>query len=79
MALGYHAARLYVVREVEESLDKLTTKLLVDLTGNGEMSLDDRLELVEAVPSVIGDLSDKLNWLNNYHTEGLRKEREDQT
>ena len=82
MKLGYHAARLIVAEKVEKRLDKMLTQILVEVTEDETLSLEDRMELVEAVPGIIGDLSQKLSWTIDYHSEELvkeNKEREDQT
>lgn len=82
MKLGYHEARLIVAEKVEKRLDKMLTQILVEVTEDETLSLEDRMELVEAVPGIIGDLSQKLSWTIDYHSEELvkeKKEREDQT
>lgn len=75
MKIGYHEARLIVAEKVEKSLDKMLTQILIEVTEDKTLSLEDRMELVEAVPGIIGDLSQKLSWTIDYHSEELIKEK----
>lgn len=71
--LGYHEARLVVNQMIKTRLDSMITDVLVEIGQDRARTFKDRLEMIEAVPSIYGDLIQKLDWNMEYHQEAIER------
>ena len=74
--ISFRNARKKVAKELMIRLDGPITQLLSEISNDESYSLADRLELIEAVPFVAGEIVDKLYATIEYYDEDSENENE---
>lgn len=73
--INFKEARITIAKALLAELDEPVTKLLSEISDNEEYSLADRLEMIEAVPFVAGEIVDKLYSTIEYYEEQIENEK----
>lgn len=67
--ITFHAARKEVAQMFLKKIGPLVTEVLGEITCSSNLDIKDQFEMVEAVINVAGDVTDRLEWLHDYHEE----------
>lgn len=73
--INFKEARIRIAKALLNGLDKPVTQLLYELSADDNYSLADRLEMIEAVPFVAGEIVDKLYSTIEYYEEQIENEK----
>lgn len=73
--ITFHAARKEVAQMFLKKIGPLVTEVLGEITFSSDKDIKDQFEMVEAVVNIAGDVTDRLEWLFDYHTEQEEKDR----
>lgn len=74
--ISFHAARKEVAQTFLKKIGPLVTEVLGEITCSSNLDIKDQFELVEAVVNIAGDLTDRLEWLYDYHDEKEEQDRQ---
>lgn len=74
--ITFHAARKEVAQMFLKKIGPLVTEVLGEITFSSDRDIKDQFEMVEAVVNIAGDVTDRLEWLYDYHTEQEEKDRQ---
>ena len=74
--ISYHEARKEVSQMFLKKFGTLVTDVLGEITCNQNLEIKDQFELIEAVINVAGVLTDRLDWLYDFHYEQEEQERQ---
>lgn len=75
--IDHNRACKQIAEEILKRLDRLTCDLLNSIVSNEDISFEDRLELIEAVPYMTEDVTSKLHFNIDYYGELIEKENEE--